>query len=171
MTRPPRRVRVTIAGLTRHVTVDDAGRASVEGTADPIEVQRLDPMTFSAVLDGRRTRVHLVETNSGRWASAAGYNVPVEVDTDGGSGTSPGHRAPDLTAPMPATVVAVLVAPGQAVQRGDVLVTLEAMKMELALRAPRDGVVATVGCAEGDLVQPGLPLVSLAPETDATSAR
>ena len=49
-----------------------------------------------------------------------------------------------------------------AVRRGDVLVMLEAMKMELPLRAPHDGVVRAVRCAPGDLVQPGAPLVELA---------
>ena len=44
--------------------------------------------------------------------------------------------------PMPARVTAILVEPGQAVRKGDVLVKLEAMKMELAVRAPRDGTVS-----------------------------
>jgi 3-methylcrotonyl-CoA carboxylase alpha subunit len=66
-----------------------------------------------------------------------------------------------LSAPMPATVIAVNVEPGQAVLRGDVLITLEAMKMELAINAPRDGRVRRVACRAGELVQPGAPLVEL----------
>jgi 3-methylcrotonyl-CoA carboxylase alpha subunit len=62
---------------------------------------------------------------------------------------------------MPATVIGVSVAAGQVVTRGDVLVTLEAMKMEFALKAPRDGKVRAVQCRQGDLVQPGVPLVEL----------
>jgi biotin carboxyl carrier protein len=67
-----------------------------------------------------------------------------------------------LGAPMPGTVIAVAVAVGQQVQAGDLLLTLEAMKMELPIRAPRDGVVSAIRCAPGDLVQPGPPLVELA---------
>jgi biotin carboxyl carrier protein len=67
-----------------------------------------------------------------------------------------------LAAPMPATVVAIRVAPEQAVARGDVLITLEAMKMEIAIRAPRDGIVRALACREGDLVSPGVPLIELA---------
>jgi biotin carboxyl carrier protein len=67
-----------------------------------------------------------------------------------------------LTVPMPARVVKILVARGQAVQRGDTVITLEAMKMELPLRAPRDGTVRTIACAEGDLVQPGADLLEIA---------
>ena len=66
-----------------------------------------------------------------------------------------------LAAPMPATVVAINVVPGQRVRTGEMLILLEAMKMELPIKAPRDGIVAGVGCAVGELVQPGVPLVEL----------
>jgi biotin carboxyl carrier protein len=67
----------------------------------------------------------------------------------------------DLASPMPATVIGVLVAPGAPVARGDTLVMLEAMKMELPIRATTDGVVAAINCRVGELVQPGSPLVEL----------
>ena len=69
----------------------------------------------------------------------------------------------DLTAPMPGRVRRVDVAPGQSVERGAVLVALEAMKMEHAIRAPRDGVVRRVLVREGDLVDAGAELVELEP--------
>lgn len=66
-----------------------------------------------------------------------------------------------LSAPMPATVMALKVAPGQAVMAGDLLVLLEAMKMEVPIKAPRAGRVRSVRCREGELVQPGVPLLEL----------
>ena len=66
-----------------------------------------------------------------------------------------------LTPPMPATVVRIAVTPGQAVQTGDLLIALEAMKMELPVRAPRDAVVRAVHCSAGELVQPGHILLDL----------
>jgi biotin carboxyl carrier protein len=66
-----------------------------------------------------------------------------------------------LSAPMPATVLAIKVAPGQDVAAGDLLVLLEAMKMEMPITAPRAGRVKSVACREGELVQPGVPLVEL----------
>jgi acetyl/propionyl-CoA carboxylase alpha subunit len=66
-----------------------------------------------------------------------------------------------LTAPMPATVVKVHVKPGDAVKKGDVVVLLEAMKMELPIRAAADATVAAVHCREGELVQPDALLVEL----------
>ena len=70
-------------------------------------------------------------------------------------------RAEDFASPMPATVVHVLVEPGAKVGRGDTLVVLEAMKMELPIRTPRDGVVRAVHCQVGELVQPGVNLLDL----------
>ena len=64
-----------------------------------------------------------------------------------------------FTPPMSATVVRIAVAPGDEVEDGDVLIALEAMKMELPIRAPRRGVVRAVLCREGELVQPGQVLI------------
>jgi acetyl/propionyl-CoA carboxylase alpha subunit len=66
-----------------------------------------------------------------------------------------------LAAPMPATVRAINVAEGQTVEQGDVLLVLEAMKMELHIRAPRRGRVTKLLCRTGELVQPGIPLAEL----------
>jgi 3-methylcrotonyl-CoA carboxylase alpha subunit len=62
---------------------------------------------------------------------------------------------------MPATVLAIHVSPGQRVERNQVVMVLEAMKMELPVRSPRDGVVKSVGCEVGELVQPGATLLEL----------
>jgi geranyl-CoA carboxylase alpha subunit len=66
-----------------------------------------------------------------------------------------------LTSPMPATVIRILVEPGRPVQRGDTLIVLEAMKMEMPLRAASDGIVQQLHCREGELVQPGAPLIEI----------
>jgi acetyl/propionyl-CoA carboxylase alpha subunit len=66
-----------------------------------------------------------------------------------------------LSAPMPATVLAIKVAPGDEVAAGDLLILLEAMKMEMPITAPRAGRVKSLACREGELVQPGVPLLEL----------
>lgn len=63
-----------------------------------------------------------------------------------------------LLSPMPGTVLAVNVGEGQAVAEGETLGVMEAMKMELALKAPFAGTVTTVGAAVGDLVKLGAVL-------------
>jgi 3-methylcrotonyl-CoA carboxylase alpha subunit len=68
---------------------------------------------------------------------------------------------------MPATVLKVAVKTGDAVRKGDLIVLLEAMKMELPMRAPADAVVAAVRCQAGDLVEADATLVELrAPGSD-----
>jgi 3-methylcrotonyl-CoA carboxylase alpha subunit len=102
-------------------------------------------------------------------AAASGDVVWVSIDGDvfevrvsQGARSRPSSRDQDaFTPPMAATVVRVLVKPGDAVHNGDTLVALEAMKMELPIRAPRDGIVRAVNCRPGDLVQPGVVLVEL----------
>ena len=69
--------------------------------------------------------------------------------------------AETVNSPMPGTIVSVNVSAGQNVKKGDVLVVLEAMKMENEIMAPRDAVVASVQVNKGDSVDSGTPLVSL----------
>jgi 3-methylcrotonyl-CoA carboxylase alpha subunit len=73
------------------------------------------------------------------------------------------HATDDIRAPMPGLVKHLTARPGAEVARGDVLVVLEAMKMEHALAAPRDGVVAEVLVAAGAQVTDGTLLLSLEP--------
>ncbi|UOQ98803.1 biotin/lipoyl-binding protein [Hymenobacter sp. 5317J-9] len=65
----------------------------------------------------------------------------------------------ELKAPMPGLIVDIRVAPGQAVQKGDPLLVLEAMKMENILKAPADGTVGTIKVTLRDNVQKGQVLV------------
>ena len=62
---------------------------------------------------------------------------------------------------MPATITRILVAPGARVSKGDTIVVVEAMKMELPIRAPSEAVVSAVKCRVGDLVQPDQTLIEL----------
>ena len=74
------------------------------------------------------------------------------------------HHADRLVAPMPGSVVQVLVEAGATVAKGDPLVVVEAMKMEHVIRAPHDGVVERVDVAVGDVVADGTELAVMAAE-------
>ncbi len=71
-----------------------------------------------------------------------------------------------LLAPIPGQVTQVLTEPGQAVERGQVLIVLEAMKTVFRLPAPADAIVASVDCAVGDMVQDGQMLVGFVTSGD-----
>jgi len=77
-----------------------------------------------------------------------------------------GSRAQEgrLESPMPGVVTKVLVAKGDPVRKGQALLAVEAMKMEHLIRAPRDGRVADVHAAAGEMVSGGVPLVELEAE-------
>jgi biotin carboxyl carrier protein len=115
--------------------------------------------------DDRQDIVYVAERAGVQWAFWNGQAFREErrrEQSEKPSTAASAARGPQrLTAPMPATVIKVLVAPGQNVVKGDTVVLLEAMKMELPVRALADGTVAAVNCREGDLVQPDQVLVEL----------
>jgi 3-methylcrotonyl-CoA carboxylase alpha subunit len=109
--------------------------------------------------EGRRVRVAVVRTPKGVWVGYPG-GAKFYADASATAGSA-ANAADAVVAPMTAKVVQVRVKPGAKVAEGDLLIVLEAMKMEYRLTAPRDGVVAEVGCGEGELVDLGTTLVRL----------
>lgn len=135
-----------------------------EGGRPAVEVRPLGGGRYLVVTGNRRSIAHAVHSAAGTWVHFEGRVHLVPAPEAGAS--RPRERSVDegsLMSPMPAAVVAVHVGPHQRVASGDLLITLEAMKMELAIRAPRDGIVGAVHCQPGDLVEPGVVLVDLAP--------
>lgn len=75
---------------------------------------------------------------------------------------APAAGATTITAPMPGTILKVNVANGSAVKKGDILMILEAMKMENEIMAPADGTVSSVSVQTGASVEAGTVLCTLA---------
>ncbi|HLT58906.1 MAG TPA: biotin/lipoyl-containing protein [Limnochordales bacterium] len=129
---------------------------------------------FAITVDGVRHEVIVEElpaTELLQGAPAAAAPAP------GSSGSAPDAPAPAgaaapagglddgwVPAPMPGTVTEVRVQAGDAVQAGDVLLVLTAMKMENEITAPAAGIVKAVGVTEGATVNSGDRLVHIAPE-------
>jgi 3-methylcrotonyl-CoA carboxylase alpha subunit len=112
------------------------------------------------VIDGRTHFVPFV--NSGSEISFAYDGEIWIVELAEKSRARARHRDHSMAAPMPGVVLKILVNVGDDVAKGAPLVILEAMKMEHQISAPRDGKVAAINCKEGEMVQPGLDLVTLA---------
>jgi acetyl/propionyl-CoA carboxylase alpha subunit len=147
-------------GAEHEVVVGADGSVSVGGRIVPVQ-----PLRPGELRAGDRVAWTAGDART-RWVFLHGQVYVFEVGARPGSGrghTPKGHPG-SLSAPMPATVIKTLAAPGDRVRAGDVLVLLEAMKMELPVRAAADGVVRTVRCRVGELVQPGQDLIEMAPE-------
>ncbi len=142
-------------------------RAVIAGREYALEGERLAGDLLLVRLDGHAFKARaLREAQDWHLFGDAGYRRfalhdelhGLDVDAGGGS----------LAAPMPGKIIAVMVEPGQKVDKGAPLVILEAMKMEHTIAAPADGVVKEVHYAPGEQVLEGAELIAFeALESDA----
>ena len=114
---------------------------------------------FRVGTDPTRTAWGVVSADA-RWVFLDGCVYVIESARAAGRPKTRAHGG-SLAAPMPATVSQVNVAVGDTVKAGDAVIVLEAMKMELLVRAPAAGVVKRLNCSVGELVQPGVPLLTI----------
>lgn len=129
---------------------------------DAIQAEGLGDGRWRVVVGGQTHRIWVAGPADAPWIWHDGVAYRPEVtDVERPARVRQPDTVGSLSAPMPATVRAIAVATGDRVSRGDTLIVLEAMKMELPLKSPADGMVASVDCQVGDLVQPGVPLVVL----------
>jgi biotin carboxyl carrier protein len=138
------------------VTVFDDGRVVV----GDVEVATRITGPGEIRVGEKESTVWVAGTGDRRWVFLDGNTYELEIQA-AGRRRRPQSGHSSLSAPMPATVIRVEVTEGVNVRRGDTLVILEAMKMELPIRASSDGIVTAVCCKPGDLVQPGTTLVEI----------
>jgi propionyl-CoA carboxylase alpha chain len=126
--------------------------------------------TIDAEIDGRRVRARITRTGDRLIVQGAGGDV-VFVQRPRFVLPGSGEEAGGFVARMPGKVIQLRVAAGDRVCAGDIVLVLEAMKMEHPMRAAVDGVVAAVHVAEGDQVEAGtLLLVVESDEAEPGSA-
>jgi len=124
------------------------------------KVRRLGPGAYRVERDGRIEIVYVAGGRGDAWAFWNGELFHEAAAPEHSERGRP-HGPRMLSSPMPATIIKVVGAPGMAFKRGDTLVVVEAMKMELPIAAEHDGIVKAVHCREGDLVQAGQTLIEL----------
>ncbi len=117
-------------------------------------------------IDGRTTTAVTARDGSATWVFVDGRSWKIDDANQAPPRRARGGRDDlgDVTPPMPAAVVRILVEPGDAVVRGQGLVVISAMKMETTLVAPHPGVVAKIRVAIGEKVAPGDVLVDVTPD-------
>jgi len=144
--------------------VVDGDRVRFTGSPDDLVVSEIGEGRWSVdrVASGApRLLASAVSSGEVVWVGIDGFAIEFRVRADTGLPRTATRDQDALSTPMSATVVGVRVRAGDRVEAGDTLLVLEAMKMELPIRAPRAATVRAVHCAEGQLVQPGTPLVEL----------
>lgn len=158
-------VRVEKAGAGYAVTIN--GQVyNVSATPKPGELALL--------IDGQRYTAYVASDGPRRWVGFGGANAEPQplvftVPQAGKKtrrGKAGGHEA--LEAQMPGLVRKVLVSEGEVVQQGQVLLVLEAMKMEIRVSAPHPGVVEKILVREGETVGRGQVLIDLIDSSSAT---
>lgn len=146
-----KRYQITIGGRSFEVRLlsdphQDRVEVEVDGQHLVVEVQDLD-------MDSRGEGPHsLAPVPGATVAPAAGTTPQGPAPPSAPSGRS-------VAAPLPGVVKSIAVQPGQRVDPGDVLLVIEAMKMDNILRASRQGVVDAVHVAEGHRVAHGQPIL------------
>lgn len=112
--------------------------------------------------EGKRMRLAVVRTAEGVWIGWRGGSKFFRPEKSESAGHGPAHE--EVRAPMTGKIISIAVKPGDAVAKDDLVVILEAMKMEYRLTAPHAGTVEAIQCREGELVDLGATLVRLAAE-------
>jgi biotin carboxyl carrier protein len=138
------------------VTIARDGQVRVDG----VEVAAVPLMDGAVRVGEQAATAWVAAAGDARWVFLDGRTYVFEVQKGRTARRHAGHHE-SLTAPMPATVRRINVAVGDRVKRGDTLIVLEAMKMELPVKAAADGVVELINCRESELVQPGTTLIEL----------
>ena len=109
-------------------------------------------------IDGRKHKVVATKVGDVWWVHVNGHTMQFELIEPGASSAD---DEGGLTAPMPGKILEVHVTLGQKVSTGDVLMVMEAMKMEHKIVAGSDGIVETIHFTEGDQVSQGAELLTL----------
>jgi 3-methylcrotonyl-CoA carboxylase alpha subunit len=166
------RVRVIAEGAETAIGLAREGnqlRVEIDGTP-PMSVAaqwlssyrlRLTPRNGapSEFLLSRNGDMTVVNHRGTRWELGVLSEVDALARVEGQAGSS----GSEVLAELPGAVTAINVVAGDSVQVGDVLVVMESMKLIFPLTAPRNGVVAIVRCATGDIVGRGQTLIQLEP--------
>ncbi len=154
--------RLAFDDLSLDVAPDgDAYSISLDGHVHRVETLEAASGRFVLLVDGRRINAYVGFDGQRRWVTVGGRTFLLTKASSSRRALAAHEGSSELSAPMPGQVRAVNVAAGDAVTKGQVLVVLEAMKMEIRMQAPFDGIVSSVDAAVGQTVEREQILVKL----------
>ena len=128
-------------------------RATMGDQTVEVEVIRVNEGKLELLLDGERVTAYVSSDGAKRWVTIKGQTVVLTKSTAARRRGAGQDHASELAAPMPGQVRGVNVGEGESVTKGQTLLVLEAMKMEIRIQAPFDGVVLTIPVKVGQTVE------------------
>lgn len=150
-----------VGGTDYTVEVLDKSHVTVNGKVMDVNFESISGQpVYSLVIDGRSYEAYVYEGEDQWQVLLLGHQYPVRVEDErerrlkaaaGGRPSDSGEF--QLKAPMPGLVVSVPVAEGQEIEKGQVLLILESMKMQNELKAPKDGKVGRIRVRPGQSVE------------------
>lgn len=129
-------------------------RATIGDQTVQVELLQAADGKLDFLIDGKRVSAYVSSENTRRWVTIGGQTIVLTKSSGvrkGGRGHH--HAAGELTAPMPGQIRAVNVSEGENVTKGQTLLVLEAMKMEIRVQAPQHGVVKKLFVKQGQTVE------------------
>ena len=151
------------------VEVIDEKHVSVDGKILDVDFSTINGQrVFSLIIDGKSYEAHVNPADDGWEVLLRGrfYTAQVEDEREKRLRASASMRAViggefHLKAPMPGLVVAVMVEDGMKIEKGQVLVVLESMKMQNELKSPKDGTVSLIKVKPGERVEQKATLLTV----------
>ena len=123
-----------------------------EKTVD-VEVLQVESGKLELLIEGERVIAYVSSDGAKRWVTVNGRTFVLTKSSGAKRRGASGDHASGLAAPMPGVVRSVNVVEGESVTKGQTLLVLEAMKMEIRIHAPRDGVVKSLAVKQGQTVE------------------
>ena len=141
-------------------------RATIGEKTVDIEILQAKEGRLDLLIDGKRVIAYVSSENAKRWVTVNGQTF-VLTKSSGVKRKSTGQdHSSELTAPMPGQVRAVNVIEGESVTKGQTLLVLEAMKMEIRIQARRDGKVMKLLAKQGQTVERDQILIQIESENE-----
>jgi len=145
----------------------DSATLAFEGRDHRCALQEVAPGEYRLAVDGKSHRVFVAVHREYAYVHAFGRAWELEVvDPIARAQRGAGGGDAVMIAPMPGTVVNIMVAEGDAVHKGQPLIVIESMKMQTEISARRDGTIERVFVTEKQTFDRGAKLVALQPKGD-----
>ena len=148
-------MKLTFDNVTLELTPSGKSyRAETGDKSVDVEILHVEDGKLDLLIDGERVTAYISSDNAKRWVTVNGRTYQLTKQS-GSRKSADGHHhaAGELTAPMPGQIRAVNVSEGDEVTKGQTLIVLEAMKMEMKIQSPMDGMVSSISVQAGQTVE------------------